>query len=55
MKNREKKRKERERERERDDVNEVFVPVVVAGCEVVGSVVDIDVVSCAVVDSVEEI
>ena len=42
-------------ERERDGVNEVFLPVVVVGCEVVDSVVDIVVACCVVVDSEEEI
>ena len=40
--------RENERERERDGVNEVFLRVVVVGCDVVDSVVDIVVVSCVV-------
>ena len=55
---RERERKETERETERDrereeinGVNEVFLRVVVVGCEVLDSVVDIVVVPCAVVDS----
>ena len=47
--------KERKRESGRVSVNEVFLRVVLGGCEVVGSVVDIFVVSCVVVDSKEEI